>query len=403
MSWVGRWEISPRRLIASPSHCPVMTISCSPRGWSMTAALLSCWFSKRAAISTWTRRPNPAAGTPRLSCASSACCARPACLRACWSARKPSAWSMLRKANRAATSPSRLPIWCRWRAGPCWPPCTCCSPASGCSAWRPNNATRTPFVYIADAGGFRFQLAFQFRQAAVPVAAIGFELAEFIERQHSLTRYGVEEARTPQDVDRLLGPDSGAVLMIVNSVCGCAAGRARPAIGLALQHAVRPSKVATVFAGGDEAAVAHLRARLSDYPPSSPSMALSQDGKPVYMLHRSEIDGRTECIGAEWHAGELPGRRRVSLPGAAEYRRRRRPGDNHPIPRVRRPPEFHPDHHAARNYPAAGSAGGQFAGLFKRPHRRGLQYSFVGLAQGENRSGVDGRAEFRDRRSARSE
>src|ERR1035441_7816629 len=61
--------------------------------------------------------------------------------------------------------------------------------------------------------------------------------------RQDLTRYGVEEARTPQDVDRLLGPDSGAVLMIVNSVCGCAAGGARPAIGFALQHAVRPSKV----------------------------------------------------------------------------------------------------------------------------------------------------------------
>src|SRR5437588_7688029 len=107
-----------------------------------------------------------------------------------------------------------------------------------------------------------------------------------------LTQYGVEEARTPEDVDQLLGPKSGTVLMVVNSVCGCAAGRARPAIGLALQHAVRPSKVATVFAGGDEAAVAQLRARLSDYPPSSPSMALFQDGKPVYMLHRSEIERR---------------------------------------------------------------------------------------------------------------
>jgi len=61
---------------------------------------------------------------------------------------------------------------------------------------------------------------------------------------------------------------------------------------MALQHPVRPSKVATVFAGGDEAAVAHLRGRLSDYPPSSPSMALFQDGRPVYMLHRSEIERR---------------------------------------------------------------------------------------------------------------
>jgi putative YphP/YqiW family bacilliredoxin len=107
-----------------------------------------------------------------------------------------------------------------------------------------------------------------------------------------LTRFGVEEARTPADVDRLLAPGSGTVLMIVNSVCGCAAGRARPAVGAALQHAVRPLKAATVFAGGDEAAVAHVRNLLSDYPPSSPSMALFQDGKPVYMLHRSDIERR---------------------------------------------------------------------------------------------------------------
>jgi putative YphP/YqiW family bacilliredoxin len=107
-----------------------------------------------------------------------------------------------------------------------------------------------------------------------------------------LTQYGVEEARTPEDVDRFLGPQSGTVLMVVNSVCGCAAGRARPAVGLALQEPVRPSKVATVFAGGDEAAVAHLRSLLADYPPSSPSMALFRDGEPIYMLHRSEIERR---------------------------------------------------------------------------------------------------------------
>jgi len=107
-----------------------------------------------------------------------------------------------------------------------------------------------------------------------------------------LTRHGVEEARTPADVDRLIAPDNGTVLMVVNSVCGCAAGRARPAVGMALQHRVRPAKAATVFAGGDEAAVAHLRRILSDYPPSSPSIALFRDGKPVYMLHRSDIEGR---------------------------------------------------------------------------------------------------------------
>lgn len=107
-----------------------------------------------------------------------------------------------------------------------------------------------------------------------------------------LTQYGVEEARTPADVDRFLAPGNGTVLMVVNSVCGCAAGRARPAIGLALKHPVHPSKTATVFAGGDEAAVAHLRNILSPYPPSSPSMALFKDGKPVYMLHRADIERR---------------------------------------------------------------------------------------------------------------
>jgi putative YphP/YqiW family bacilliredoxin len=107
-----------------------------------------------------------------------------------------------------------------------------------------------------------------------------------------LVRYGVEEARTPADVDRLLAPDGGTVLMVVNSVCGCAAGRARPGVGLALRHPVRPSKAATVFAGGDEDAVAHLRRILSDYPPSSPSIALFDGGKPVFMLHRSDIERR---------------------------------------------------------------------------------------------------------------
>ena len=106
-----------------------------------------------------------------------------------------------------------------------------------------------------------------------------------------LVRYGVEEAHTPADVDRILA-ENRTVLMVVNSICGCAAGRARPAVGIALQHAVRPSKTATVFAGGDVAAVAYVRALLSGYPPSSPSMALFQDGKPVYVVHRSDIEPR---------------------------------------------------------------------------------------------------------------
>ena len=67
-----------------------------------------------------------------------------------------------------------------------------------------------------------------------------------------LTQYGVEETRTPAEVDRLLAPENGTVWMVSNSVCGCAAGRARPGVGLALQHPVRPAKAGTVFAGGDE-------------------------------------------------------------------------------------------------------------------------------------------------------
>lgn len=105
-----------------------------------------------------------------------------------------------------------------------------------------------------------------------------------------LTQYGVEEARTPEEVDRILGPNSGTVLMVVNSVCGCAAGKARPAVGLALEHANRPDATATVFAGGDVDAVARVRELLAGYPPSSPSMAIFQDGKPVYMLHRHQIE-----------------------------------------------------------------------------------------------------------------
>jgi putative YphP/YqiW family bacilliredoxin len=112
-----------------------------------------------------------------------------------------------------------------------------------------------------------------------------------IPMREDLTRYGVEETRTPADVDRVLA-ENGTVLMVVNSVCGCAAGKARPGVGMALQHSVKPDKAATVFAGGDDEAVAHVRRLLSGYPPSSPSVALFQNGKPVYMMHRSDIEPR---------------------------------------------------------------------------------------------------------------
>lgn len=107
-----------------------------------------------------------------------------------------------------------------------------------------------------------------------------------------LVQYGVVEARTPDDVNRVLGPGSGTVLMVVNSVCGCAAGKARPAVGMALSHQNRPDSIATVFAGADVEAVNRVRELLTGLPPSSPSMALFQDGKPVFMLHRHQIESR---------------------------------------------------------------------------------------------------------------
>lgn len=108
--------------------------------------------------------------------------------------------------------------------------------------------------------------------------------------REDLTQYGVQEARTPDEVNRLLGPNSGTVLMITNSVCGCAAGKARPAVGLALEHETRPDTVATVFAGADLEAVARVRELLPGVPPSSPSMALFRNGQPVFLLHRYQIE-----------------------------------------------------------------------------------------------------------------
>ena len=108
--------------------------------------------------------------------------------------------------------------------------------------------------------------------------------------RQDLTAFGVQETRTPEEVDRLLAPGSGNVLMVVNSVCGCAAGKARPAIGMALQHTNRPDVAATVFAGADLEAVARVRELLPGVPPSSPSIALFRDGKPIFTLHRFQIE-----------------------------------------------------------------------------------------------------------------
>ncbi len=110
--------------------------------------------------------------------------------------------------------------------------------------------------------------------------------------REELTRLGIQETRSPEEVDDLLRRENGTVMMVINSMCGCAAGRARPGIALALRHAVVPAKVATVFAGADLEATARVRDYLKDYPTSSPSVALFRDSQPVFMMHRHQIENR---------------------------------------------------------------------------------------------------------------
>lgn len=110
--------------------------------------------------------------------------------------------------------------------------------------------------------------------------------------REDLTRLGVEETRTPEAVDAAIQNTSGTVMVVVNSVCGCAAGKARPGIAQALQHNIVPSKTITVFAGADIEATDRARSYFKGYPPSSPSIGLMKDGKLVYMLERYQIEGR---------------------------------------------------------------------------------------------------------------
>ena len=119
--------------------------------------------------------------------------------------------------------------------------------------------------------------------------------------RQELARLGVDELRTAAEVDAAVAGTPGTLMIVVNSVCGCAAGKARPAIALALRHARTPSRVATVFAGGDIDATERARQYFTGHPPSSPSIALLQGGAVVYMLERSQIENRT----AEAIAGEL--------------------------------------------------------------------------------------------------
>jgi putative YphP/YqiW family bacilliredoxin len=110
--------------------------------------------------------------------------------------------------------------------------------------------------------------------------------------REELTRIGVDELRTPEQVDETLNNSSGTVMVVVNSICGCAAGKARPGIARALQHSIKPDKVATVFAGADIEATEKARTYFTGYPPSSPSIALLKDGKLVWMLERRQIEGK---------------------------------------------------------------------------------------------------------------
>lgn len=119
--------------------------------------------------------------------------------------------------------------------------------------------------------------------------------------REDLTRLGVEETRTPEAVDAAIQNTTGTVMVIVNSVCGCAAGKARPGIAQALQHNVLPSKTITVFAGADIDATERARGYFKGYPPSSPSIGLMKDGKLVYLMERYQIEGRS----AEQIAREL--------------------------------------------------------------------------------------------------
>jgi len=118
--------------------------------------------------------------------------------------------------------------------------------------------------------------------------------------REELTRLGVQELRTPEAVDETLKNSKGTVMVVVNSICGCAAGKARPGIAMALQNEVRPDKVATVFAGGDIEATERARSYFTGFGPSSPSIGLLKDGQLVYMMERHQIEGRgPEQIAAE--------------------------------------------------------------------------------------------------------
>lgn len=110
--------------------------------------------------------------------------------------------------------------------------------------------------------------------------------------REELTRIGFRELRSPEDVDRAFADSKEPALVVVNSVCGCAARNARPAAALAVAHPRRPQKLLTVFAGQDAEATARARSYFTGYQPSSPQIALLKDGKVAFMLERRHIEGR---------------------------------------------------------------------------------------------------------------
>lgn len=112
--------------------------------------------------------------------------------------------------------------------------------------------------------------------------------------RQELTSAGVQEMRTAEEVDAVLGKKSGTVMVVVNSICGCAAGAARPAVKMALERsAKKPQTLVTVFAGQDREATECARSYFIGYPPSSPSIAILKDGEVVRMVHRHEIEGQS--------------------------------------------------------------------------------------------------------------
>ncbi len=109
--------------------------------------------------------------------------------------------------------------------------------------------------------------------------------------REELTSIGVTELRSAEEVKSVLGQTEGTTLVVVNSVCGCAAGGARPGVRMALEHETVPDKITTVFAGVDAEAVETARSYMAGFPPSSPAMALFKDGKLVFMMERQNIEG----------------------------------------------------------------------------------------------------------------